>query len=123
MAQHVRRLALIAGGLATLLTLTGCGSEEPAETGAGDGAPDRIELVFEDGEAPPTERVPVEVGEEVEIVIKSDQPGELHVHSDPEQELSYASGTTTVRVTIDQPGVVDIERHEPEALVLQLEVS
>ena len=43
-------------------------------------------------------------------------------HSDPEQTFPYAAGTTTLKLTIDEPGVVDIERHEPEALVLQLEV-
>lgn len=123
MARHVRRLALIAAGLATLLTLTSCGSEEPAGTGTGEGSSERIELVFEGGEAPPTERVPVEAGAEVEIVIKSDEAGELHVHSDPEQTLTYGSGTTTVKVTVDEPGIVDIERHDPPALVLQLEVS
>ena len=34
-------------------------------------------------------------GEEVELVVKSDEPGELHVHADPEQVLEYAAGTTT----------------------------
>jgi hypothetical protein len=116
-------VALLATVLTTLLALTGCGSEDPAPSpgeGTGNG---QIEVTFEDGEVPEVQRVPVDVGEKVEIVIKSDQAGELHVHSDPEQELEYEAGTTTLTVTVDQPGVVDIERHEPEALVLQLEVS
>jgi hypothetical protein len=54
--------------------------------------------------------------------VTSDEAGELHVHSDPEQTLSYDEGTTTLELTVDQPGVVEVERHEPEALVLQLEV-
>ena len=119
----MRRVVLVATVLTTLLTLAGCGSDEP-ETDPGDGAsPTRIELTFEGEDAPATERVPVEVGQPVELVVKSDRAGELHVHSDPEQTLEYAAGTTTVRITIDSPGVVDVERHEPEALVLQLEVS
>jgi hypothetical protein len=44
------------------------------------------------------------------------------VHSDPEQTIDYKAGTTTASLTIDRPGVVEVERHEPEALVLQLEV-
>lgn len=121
----MRRVALLATMLTTLLSLSlaGCGSDEPQEgtTPTPDSA--RIELVFEGDEAPATQRVEVERGEEIEIVIKSDEAGELHVHADPEEELEYAAGTTTLKLTLDQPGVVDVERHEPEALVLQLEVS
>jgi hypothetical protein len=120
----VRRVALLATVLTTLLALTGCGDEDdPATDPTNSGSPERIEIVFEGEDAPPTERVQVGVGEEVEVVIKSDEPGELHIHSDPEQEIEYEAGTTTQKITIDRPGVVDIERHEPEALVLQLEVS
>lgn len=120
----MRRVALLATVLTTLLALTACGSDDPAaDPAAGSTGDGRIEITFEGDEAPEVQRVPVAVGEKVEIVIKSDQAGELHVHSDPEEELEYEAGTTTLTVTVDQPGVVDIERHEPEALVLQLEVS
>ena len=68
------------------------------------------------------ERIQVDAGETIELVITSDAPGELHVHSDPEQTIDYKAGKTTTRLTIDRPGVVEVERHEPEALVLQLEV-
>lgn len=119
----MRRVPLVATVLTTLLMLTGCGSDEP-EVGT-EPTPEsgRIELTFEGADAPTTERVSVEPGEEVELVIKSDEAGELHVHSEPEQVLEYAAGTTTLKLTIDEPGVVDVERHEPEALVLQLEVG
>ncbi len=145
----MRRIALLASALAlgvTLpMTLAGCGSEEPTteqptdpptsstpeETP--DETPDEtseppepevreIEVTFEGDQAPPVERVQLEVGEEVELVVTSDQPGELHVHSAPEQTLAYGTGTTRLPLTIDRPGVVEVERHEPEALVLQLEV-
>ena len=119
----MRRVALLATVLTTLLMLAGCGSDEP-EIGADPTSESgRIELTFEGEDAPPTERVSVEPGEEIELVIKSDEAGELHVHTDPEKTLEYAAGTTTLKLTIDEPGVVDVERHEPEALVLQLEVG
>ncbi|MGZ5399599.1 MAG: hypothetical protein ACXWDL_13310 [Nocardioides sp.] len=109
--------------ITTLLMVTGCGSDEP-EVGSGPTPePGRIELTFEGDDAPPTERVQVEPGEEIELVIRSDDAGELHVHSEPGQILPYAAGTTSLKLTIDAPGVVDVERHEPEALVLQLEVG
>jgi hypothetical protein len=114
-------VALAATVLATLLAGSGCGSEEPAQSTGG--SPDRIELDFEGDDAPPLERVEMRPGEEVELVITSDEPGQLHVHSVPEETVDYTAGTTTVTLTVDQPGVVDVERHEPEQLVLQLEVG
>lgn len=117
----MRRAALAGAVLATLLALTGCGSDEPAQSSSGD--PDRIELDLGGDEAPELERVELEPGEEVELVITADEAGELHVHSVPEQTIEYGSGTTTVTISIDQPGVVDVERHHPAQLVLQLEVG
>lgn len=116
----MRRVALVATVLATAVALAACGSgEEPADADT----PDRVELTFEGGEAPPLERVEVDPGEEIEIVVTADEPGELHVHSSPGETLEYAAGTTTLKLTIDQPGVVDVESHELETLVLQLEVN
>ena len=46
------------------------------------------------------------------------------MHSDPEQELEYDEGTSTVEIEpIEQPGVVDVESHDLEAVIVQLEVS
>lgn len=114
----MRRVALLAAVVATVLALAGCGEDASSEDG-----PQRIELTFEGGDAPPLERVSVSPGQPVELVIVADQPGELHVHSTPEDTIEYSAGTTSYTLTIDQPGVVDVERHDPEALVLQLEVN
>ena len=135
----MRRIAL----LASALTLAGCGSDEPTPeptdptSSSTPETPDEttdettepsepevreIEIEFEGDQAPEVERIQIAVGETVELVVTSDQPGELHVHSDPEQTLAYDAGTTRLSLTIDRPGVVEVERHEPEALVLQLEV-
>ena len=48
--------------------------------------------------------------------------GEFHVHSTPEQEIEYDAGTSEHEITIDRPGVVEVESHEPASVVLQLEV-
>lgn len=82
-----------------------------------------IEIAFEDGEVTPNgERIEVPLGEPIDLVITADVPGELHVHATPEQELAYDAGTTTIPLTIDQPGVVEVESHDPALVVVQLEV-
>lgn len=116
----MRGAVLPVAALVTVLALAGC-SEEPSE--AQGTSPTSVTLTFEDGEAPAPERVEAGVGEEIEIIVKSDTAGELHVHADPEQELEYTAGTTTLTLTVDQPGVVEVESHELETTVLQLEVS
>lgn len=116
----MRRALLAVTALVVVVAVAGCG-EEPvtAEPSSGDS----VNLTFEGGEAPSLERVEVGVGEEVELVVRADEAGTLHVHTSPEQELEYGPGTTTLKLSIDQPGVVDVESHELEATVLQLEVS
>jgi cytoskeletal protein RodZ len=87
--------------------------------------PDRptIEITFEgDTVTPNGERVAVPLGEEIDLVVTADAPGELHVHSTPEQELAYEAGTSTLPLVIDQPGVVEVESHDLELVVVQLEV-
>jgi hypothetical protein len=57
-------------------------------------------------------------------VVKSDAEGEIHVHSDPEHEYEYGAGTTTLPAfTIDRPGIVEVESHELDKTIVQLEVE
>ena len=72
---------------------------------------------------PNGERIKAKLGEPVLINVTANRAGELHVHSTPEQELEYHAGKTALRVTIDKPGIVDIEDHIAEVVVVQLEVS
>jgi hypothetical protein len=71
---------------------------------------------------PNGDRVEVSVGEPVELVIQSDRPGEIHVHSSPEQEREYHKGTTTLELDpIERPGVVEVESHTLGKTIVQLE--
>jgi len=116
-----RTPAVLAIALCAATLLTGCGEDEPVATPP---TSESIEITFSgDSVTPNGERVEVERGQEVELVVKSDEPGELHVHSTPEQELEYGAGTTNLTLTIDEPGVVDVEAHDLEVVVVQLEVS
>ena len=107
-----------------MLGLTACGDDDGNPTD-GVGTPVSIDVTFEgDTVTPNGERVEVETGQPIELDITADAPGEIHVHSDPEQTLDYDEGTSTVEIEpIDQPGVVDVESHNLEAVIVQLEVS
>jgi hypothetical protein len=106
-----------------LLGLTGCGDDSSPTRR--DTTPVTIEVTFEgDTVTPNGERVEVGIGQPVELDITAGEPGEIHVHSNPEQELAYGAGTSTVGIEpIDQPGVVDVESHDLDVVIVQLEVS
>lgn len=117
-----RNLATLTALVCTLAVGTACGDDETA----GDGAPSNtqtIDISFSGNSVTPSgERVEVEAGQPIDLVVKADEPGEIHLHSDPEQEFEYASGTTTLKMTIDRPGVVEVESHDLEQVIVQLEV-
>lgn len=120
--HSMRRLAATAAVLAlTLATGTACGDDEPAPQSSGD--TETIEVTFEGGTVTPNgERVEVSAGQDVELVVQADEGGEIHVHSSPEQTLEYGAGTTTLPITLDQPGVVEVESHDLDQVIVQLEV-
>lgn len=68
-------------------------------------------------------RVEADLGEPITLQITADHAGELHVHSTPEQTISFGEGTTQAELTFDQPGVVHVEDHHTGLVIVQLEVS
>jgi len=121
-----------------LFTLSACGdddagraTDEPSLTSESpDDAPITpedegavIEVIREGDEFTPNgARVDAAIGAPVILSITADEAGELHVHSVPEQEIAYDAGTSEHEITIDRPGVVEVESHDPDVIVLQLEV-
>ena len=98
-------------------------SESPSDSASTDGDPVALTVTREgDTFTPNGERVELEVGQTLDLTITSDVAGEFHVHSTPEQEIAYDAGTSEHQITIDRPGVVEVESHEPASIVLQLEV-
>lgn len=121
-----RRLAALATALVTVLggagLLAGCGAEDDPQPASGDETAVSIEITIEgDSVEPRGERIDVEVGQEIELQVQADRAGELHVHATPEQSLEYGDGATALTITLDQPGVVDVETHDPAVVVVQLE--
>ena len=131
-ALRVARSA-VAPALALVLALglSSCGND--GETGdPGPTTPDASETTDSspavtltregDSFTPNGERVELEVGQTLTLTVTADEAGELHVHSTPEQEIAYDAGTSEHEITIDRPGVVEVESHDPDVVVLQLEV-
>lgn len=103
------------------LTLAGCSGDD-GEAGT-DQSPATIEIkVTADEVSPMGERFEVEAGQPFPVEITADRAGSLHVHTSPEQEWEFTEGTTELEATVDQPGVVEVELHDPDVVVLQLEV-
>lgn len=115
------------GGASASESASGSPGESASESPKGDGSGDNagtVEIVIEGGEVEPAgERVEAEVGSELLLKITADQPGSMHVHSHPEQEIHFGKGTTTAAVAIEQPGIIEVELHEPTVVVLQIQAS
>ena len=139
---------LIAAVSVAVLLLSGCGesepqtadesstpsaspeepTDEPTDDETEDEAPAPEGTVVEitingDNVEPSGARVEAELGEPIILQITSDREGELHVHSTPEQEVAYGEGTTEAELTIEQPGVIEVEDHHSGLVIVQLEVS
>ena len=119
-----RSLVALATILATVSLVTACGDEDKPAGSGGSSEPKVIKVTFDgDTVTPNGERVEVDAGQDVELDVTADAPGEIHVHSSPEQELEYKAGESTVTIKgIDQPGTVDVESHHLDKVIVQLEV-
>jgi hypothetical protein len=99
------------------------------KTGIASGEPNPAAPVDEDNESvrdgkvrPKPHRVGVTQGATVRLQVTSDVDDVLHVHGFDVEEPLEAGHTTTVELTADQPGVFEVETHETELELLQLEV-
>ena len=125
--RGLTRLAPLA--LVLALGLTACGdggdADPPASTPTSSTDGDSVAVtVTRDGDTftPNGERIELGVGQTLVLTVTADEAGEFHVHSTPEQEIAYGEGTSEHEITIDRPGVVEVENHDPVVVVLQLEV-
>jgi hypothetical protein len=83
-----------------------------------------IKVRFADDKVTPSgDRVGVDTCQTIEFIVAADSDGEIHIHSDPEQELSYDKGEHSFKIQIDKPGVVTVESHDLDQTIVQLEVE
>jgi hypothetical protein len=127
MSPVARQRSIAIFAVLAVMLLAGCGSGAD-KTGSG-GSPDSSGSITIDitikGETvnPSGSKVNVKAGKPVNLHIVADKAGELHVHSSPEQHIEFKAGTTDATLKIDQPGVVDVEDHALDKLIVQLQVS
>jgi hypothetical protein len=126
------KLAIPAVLVAATLAVGGCSTDSgPDTSGSGgtsssspSGSGTTIDITIKNGTVTPDgDRVKAGVGDPVTLKIDADTAGEIHVHSSPEQEIEFPQGTSTKKLTIDQPGIVDVEDHKLDQVIVQLQVS
>jgi hypothetical protein len=109
-----RVVAALCSALLTAALLAGCGSDSSSgDAGSGPEPTKVIDVTFSGTSVTPNgELIKVGVGQPIELDVTADAPGEIHVHSTPEQEFEYDKGSSTIDVKpITAPGRVTVESH------------
>lgn len=122
----MRRILATAAVVACALTgLSACGDDDDGGSSKGSDEPAKvIKIRFEDGKVTPSgDRIDVDTGQVVDFIVAADEAGEIHIHSDPEQELAYEEGEKEFKVSFDKPGVIVVESHTLDQVIVQLEVK
>jgi hypothetical protein len=125
---HRNLLLGVAVALVAATGLTACGSDGTSTSSSNPSAStstvQKLAITVKGGSVSPTnKRVEVAVDKPLTLTITADAPGELHLHSSPEQHIEFTAGTTTKTVTLKVPGVVELEDHATDQLIAQLEVK
>jgi hypothetical protein len=117
-------VAAIALLLLTATTFTGCGSNSSSSS-SGPLPTKVIDIRINDQTVTPNgDRIEVSVGQRIELDVTADAPGEIHVHSSPEQEFEYDKGSSTIEVKpITAPGIIAVESHTLGKIILQLQAQ
>jgi hypothetical protein len=128
-----RRSALVSAVIVAVVGLAGCASNDdsgddptpsnPTGTTSTSSDAQVIEITIEgDSVSPNGTKVDIDADKPVILDITADAPGEIHVHSTPEQEIEYAAGESQHTLTFDRPGTVEVESHTLEKVIVQLQV-
>jgi hypothetical protein len=120
-----RLVAAVAIAVLGSVTLSACGGANSSDAVGAKLPTKRIAITFNgDSVTPNGQRYDVAVGQRIELDVTADKPGEIHVHSSPEQEFEYDQGSSTIAVKpIRVPGVITVESHTLSKVILQLRVQ
>ena len=92
---------------------------EPEET---DQAVEIVTGVRDGKVSPKRRRIEVPLGSQVRLLVTSDVDDDIHVHGFEIEEPVEAGRTTTVEFVADEAGIFEVETHDTELELLQLEV-
>ena len=125
MSRIPTRVLSLGAALLLPLALASCGSDEEPDAGTdGTTEPLVIEVTVADGSIDPKgDRIQVGAGQEIVFDITADEAGELHAHTTEELTLDYPAGESEQTMVVDQPGVVEVESHDIDQIIVQLQVS
>ena len=120
--------ALVLAG--SLFALAGCGSSSP-DPGAGaggvsassTGSVKRVAVTVTGSTVTPAPaQLELPVGGTLELVVTSDHDDEIHAHGFDQEAKLKAGAPTTLRLTTTQPGVYEVETHDPALTLLTVAV-
>ena len=118
--------ALLLGGCGGSSTDAGpaAGSTSSAGASSSPGQGPVINVTVKGNDITPNgDRVDAKVGEPVTINVTTTATASCTCTPRPSRSWTYSKGKTTLHVTVDTPGVVDIEDHIADVVVVQLQVS
>lgn len=96
-------------------------TEQPGQTAD---AIETIEISIVDGRVEPAlDRVAVDQGETVRIVVSSDVPDEAHLHGYDLEASVSPDEDAVIEFVADQTGLFELETHEQGLILLQLQVQ
>ena len=71
---------------------------------------------------PAPAQVDLRIGEALDLTVTSDHDDELHAHGFDDEATLKAGVPTTLRLTATEPGVYEVETHEPALTLLSVAV-
>jgi hypothetical protein len=72
---------------------------------------------------PPPGRVQIDKGKAVRLIVSSDQADEVHVHGYDLEAPVGPGAPATITFTAGQTGLFEVETHDSEQVLLQLQVT
>jgi plastocyanin len=121
--RHTREplhAALVVALVLSLLALTGCAAG--SSSGGSSGGTDTINVAVSNGKVHPADhREDVSVGDTVKLTVSSDQDDIVHVHGVNIEKPVPAGGSVTITFKVTDPGIYEVETHESDLTLLQIE--
>jgi hypothetical protein len=117
-------LVVLAALLAAVPALASCSDSGSGGSGTTGNKPTTIDITIKGQNVTPHgDRIKAKVNAPITLNIDADKAGQIHVHSTPEQHIDFPQGKSTKRLTIKQPGIVDVEDHALDKVIVQLQVQ